>query len=72
VNIDLLSFDYKAVYFLAFVLNLEQVAATCGTRAKLGTPSNFQWHAETPSFTYQFCYNSQEILLIFTCTKIRM
>jgi hypothetical protein len=27
-------------------LLLEQALATCGTRAKRGTPNDFQWHAE--------------------------
>ena len=34
---------------------LPQGSATYSTRA---TPSNFQWHADAPSFTYQFCYDS--------------
>jgi len=51
---------------------LEQGSATCGTRETLGTPRNFQWHAEAPRFTYQFCYVSQEVSLTLTCTKIRM
>jgi len=38
---------------------LEQVSTTYGALATLGTPSNFQWHAEAPSFTYRFCYDSQ-------------
>ena len=51
---------------------LRQGSATWGTRATFGTPSNFQWHAETPSFTYQFWYHSQEVLLTLSCTKTRM
>ena len=58
--------------FLPRMIHLRQVSATCGTRATLGTPSNFQWHAETPSFTYQFGYDSQDVLLTMTCAKIRM
>jgi len=53
-------------------IDIHQGSATCGTRAKLGTASNFQWQAETPSSTYQFCYDSQEVLLTLTSTKMRM
>jgi len=38
---------------------LVQGLATHGTRATLGTPSNFQWHREAPRFAYQFYYDSQ-------------
>jgi len=40
---------------------LSQVSATYGTRvhAALGAPSDFQWHAEATSFTYQFCCDSR-------------
>jgi len=40
-------------------ITLKQGSATYGTRAtQFATPSNFQWHAWAPSFTYHFCYDS--------------
>jgi len=33
---------------------LVQGSATYGTRATLGTPSNFQWHAEAPRLHTNF------------------
>ena len=45
---------------------LHQGSATCSTHATLDTPNNFQWHAEASSFTCQFCYDSQEVLLTLT------
>jgi len=41
---------------------LRRLKVGVGIRATLGTPNNFLWHAETPSFTYQFCFDSQEVL----------
>jgi len=37
--------------------DLYQGSATYVTRAKLGTPSNFQLHAGAPWSTYQFCHD---------------
>jgi len=53
----------KAIYIVSL-----QGSATCSS----GTLSNFQCRADRPSFTYQFCYDSQEVFLPLTCTKIRM
>jgi len=47
-------------------------SATYGTRVTLGTPINSQWHAEAPSFTYQFVMIHTEGILTLTCVKIRM
>jgi len=33
-------------------------SVTYGTRVTLGTPGNFQWHAEASCFRYRFCYDS--------------
>ena len=43
---------------IILLVTLKQGSATYGTRATLGTPSNFQWHTGAPSFTYHFCYES--------------
>ena len=46
-----------------------QGSATCGTRAKLRTPSKFQWHTEAPWFTYQFCYDSHRRYIVLDLYK---
>ena len=38
-----------------------QGLATYGTCATLGTPGNFQWHAEAPSFTHRLIIFTQKI-----------
>ena len=51
---------------------LHQGSATCSTHATLDTPNNFQWHAEASSFTYQFCYDSQEVWLFLNWWKYKV
>jgi len=58
--------------FFAPCMVVDQGSATCGTRDTLGTPSNFLWHAEAQRFTYECCYDSQEVLLTLDCSKIWM
>jgi len=51
--------DVIANYNACILHNVaRQRSASYCTRATLGTTRNFQWHAEAPSFAYQFCYDS--------------
>lgn len=62
------------IIFLVFFFchNLGQELANCVMCATVGMPSNFQWPTAAPSFTYQFCYYSQKVLLTLAGTKILM
>jgi len=47
-------------------------SATYGTPATLGTPSNFEWHAEAPSLHISYVMVHTEDILTLTCLKKRM
>ena len=46
IESNILHSDLQHENLSLFICHLVQGSATYGTRATLGTPSNFQWHAE--------------------------
>jgi len=52
-----------------YIKNINQRSTTYGTRATLGTPSNFQWHAGAQVLHITFVMIYTEDILTSTCLK---